>query len=89
MIVKFDVLAAETVWQYYEDYIGSTCQNDLEQRAFQISRIRACLSDIEAYFEDVYVLQGKNYIDIDDFCTIEFSIDSDYSEIIVKNIYFA
>jgi len=88
MHVKFDVSAAETVWHYYENYIGSKYQNDIQQRAFQISRIRVCLSNIEAYFDNVYVLQGKNYIDIDDFCKVEFSIENNYSEIIVKNIYF-
>ena len=60
----------------------------MQQRAFHISRIRACLSNIEAYFDNVYVLQGKNFIDIDDFCRVEFSIENNYSEIIVKNIYF-
>jgi len=86
--VKFDISVAETVWRYYEDYIGSKYQNDMQQRAFHISRIRACLSDVEAYLDKVYVLQGKNYIDIDDFCKVEFSIESNYSEIVVKNIYF-
>jgi len=87
--IKFDVSAAETVWAYYEDYIGSKCQNDIQQRAFHISRIRACLSNIEAFFDKVYILQGKNYIDIDDFCKVEFSIENNYSEVIVKNIYFS
>ena len=86
--VKFDASAAETVWRYYEDYIGSKYQNDMQQRAFRISRIRAFLSDIEAIFDNVYVLQGKNFIDIDNFCRVEFSIENNYSEIIVKNIYF-
>ena len=86
--VKFDVPAAETVWQYYEDYIGSKSQNDMRQRAYHISRIRVCLSHIDAYFDNVYVLQGKNFIDIDDFCRVEFSIKNNYTEIIVKNIYF-
>jgi len=87
--VKFDVSAAEIVWAHYEDYVGSKYQNDMQQRAFHISRIRACLSNIEAFFDKVYVLQGKNYIDIDDFCKVEFSIENNYSEVIVKNIYFS
>jgi len=86
--VKFDISAAETVWQYYEDYTGSTSRNDMQQRAYHISRIRSCLSHIEAYFDSVYVLQGKNFIDIDSFCRVEFSIENNYSEIIIKNIYF-
>ena len=86
--VRFDVPAAETVWQYYEDYIGSANLNDMQQRAYNISRIRAYLSHIEAYFNDVYVLQGRNFIDIDLFCRVEFAIESNYTEIIVKNIYF-
>ena len=86
--VKFAVSAAKTVWRYYEDYIGTAYQNDMQQRAYHISRIRACLSQIDAYFDDVYVLQGKNFIDIDEFCRIEFSIENNYSEIIVKNIWF-
>ena len=61
MKVKFDLSAAETVWQYYEDYIGSKNQNDMQHRAYHISRIRVCLSHIDAYFENVYVLQGKNF----------------------------
>ena len=76
------------VWQHYEDYIGSTSQNDMQQRAYRIGRIRACLSQIEAYFDNVYLLQGRNFIDIDDFCRVEFSIENNYEEIIVKNIYF-
>ena len=86
--VKFDMSAADTIWRYFEDYIGSRYQNDLQKRAFHISRIRACLSNIEAYFDKVYVLQGKNFIDIDDFCRVEFSIENNYSEMVVKNIYF-
>jgi len=86
--VKFDAPAAETVWQYYEDYVGSKSQNDMRKRAYCISRIRVCLSHIDAYFDNVYVLQGKNFIDIDDFCRVEFSIKNNYTEIIVKNIYF-
>ena len=34
------------------------------------------------------MIQGKNFIDIDEFCRVEFSIENNYSEIIVKNIYF-
>jgi predicted glycosyltransferase len=86
--VKFDIPAAETVWQYYEDYIGSIGQNDMQQRAYHVSRIRMYLSHIEAYFDNVYVLQDKNFIDIDDFCKVEFSIENNYTEIIIKNIYF-
>jgi hypothetical protein len=88
LTVKFDISAAETVWQYYENYIGSTYQNDMQRRSYHISRIRMCLSHIEAYFDKVYVLQGRNFISIDDFCRVEFSIENNYSEILIKNIYF-
>ena len=60
----------------------------MRQRAYHISRIRVRLSYIDAYFDNVYVLQGKNFIDIDDFCRVEFSIQNNYTEIIIKNIYF-
>jgi hypothetical protein len=88
LIVKFDISAAETIWQYYENYIGSKTKKKITKRAYQVSRIRTCLSHIETYFDNVYVLQGKNFIDIDDFCRIEFSIETNYTEIVVKNIYF-
>jgi len=81
--VKFDPTAAEVVWLYFENY-----QNDMQQRAYHISRVRSCLAYIEAYFENVYVLNGKNFIDIDNICRVEFSVENNYSEIIVKNIYF-
>ena len=86
--VKFALSAAETVWKYYEDYTGFAYQSDMQQRAYHISRIRACLSQIDAYFDNVYVLQGKNFLDIDEFCRVEFSIENNYSEIIIKNIWF-
>ena len=81
--VTFDPPAAESVWTYFDNY-----QRDMPQRAFHISRIRSCLAYIEAYFEDVYTFDGKNFIDIDNICRVEFSIESNYSGIIVKNIYF-
>ncbi|MDR2682337.1 MAG: hypothetical protein LBB64_00530 [Dysgonamonadaceae bacterium] len=85
MVVRYSEIASAIIETYFEDYIGTPSHNDMVQRAYRISRIRACLSQIHVF--DTYVLDGRNLVDIDDFCTVEYAIEKE-GMILVKNIYF-
>jgi len=86
--VKFDNFAAEKVLQYFEDYAYTEYGTDMSERAYKISRIRFCLSHIDTCFDEIYVINDKNFLDIDNFCRVEFSIDNNLSEVLIKDIFF-
>ena len=37
---------------------------------------------------ETYVVAGRNFIDIDDICRVEYKIDNNDSEIVIKDISF-
>ena len=86
--VRFNNVSAEKILQYFENYIYLDYATDMVSRAYKISKIRSYLMQLDAHFDEVFVIEGKNYIDIENFCIIEFAIENNYSEILVKNIYF-
>ena len=81
-------MAEEVIGKYFEDYRIYQYGNDLQIRAFNYSKMRSVLSHIDAFSNDIYSQNSKKYIDIEDFCTVEFSIENNLSEILIKNIYF-
>jgi len=78
--------AEQTMNNYFENYVGSQNKNDMNQRAYNYSRILKYLSQINIM--DTYVVEGRNFIDIDDICKVEYKIESNDTEILIKDIHF-
>jgi len=78
--------ASQTMDNYFENYVGSQNRNDMNQRAYNYSRILKCLSQINIM--ETYVVDGRNFVDIEDICKVEYKIESNNTEIVIKNIYF-
>lgn len=85
--IHYSSIVDAIIGQYYEDYIGSPIENDLWIRVLHIRRIREILTYIDLLLDDVYTKNGKEYIDIEGICTVEFSMKNQ-TEILIKNIYF-
>jgi hypothetical protein len=45
-------------------------------------------TQIDAFFDDIYIKNGKKYIDIKEICTVEFLTKNNQTEVFVENIYF-
>jgi len=80
--------AKQVLDYYFENYQGSFYNNDMQKRAFYYSKVIKWLVYIDLFYEDIYAKNGKNYIDIEDICTVEFWAEENQSEILIKNIYF-
>jgi len=50
--------------------------------------MRSKLTQIDAFFDEVYIRNGKKYIDIEGFCTVEFLTKNNQTEVFIENIYF-
>ena len=81
-------VAEETIGRYFEKYLFYGYWTDLPIRAFNYSRMRSILANIEAFFDDIYIIKGKKYIDLEGIGTVEFSMEDNQSEILIKNVYF-
>ena len=80
--------AKQVLDYYFENYQGSFYDNDMQKRAFNYSKVIKCLAYIDLFFNDIYTQNGKTHIDIENICTVEFSMEENQSEILIKNIYF-
>jgi len=80
--------AEEAIGKYFEEYRTYRYGNDLQIRAFNCSRMRNILINIDAFFDDIYIINGEQYIDIEDIGTVEFATEDNNAEILIKNIYF-
>ena len=78
--------AYQTMNNYFENYVGSQNKNDMNQRAYHYSRILKCLSQIDCL--ETYIVNEKNFVDIDDICRIEYKMENNNVEIVVKEIHF-
>ena len=78
--------ASQTMNYYFENYTGSQSNNDMNQRAYKYSRILKCLSQINIL--DSYVVNGKNFVDIDDICRVEYEVSNNEEQVVIMNIYF-
>lgn len=86
MQVVLSPKASQTMDNYFENYIGFQNRSDMNQRAYNYSRILKCLSQINIM--ETYVVNGKNFIDIDDICKVEYRIENNNVEVVIKDIYF-
>ena len=80
-------LASQTLDEYFESYIGYSSNNDIWKRSLNYSRILSCLSQIEVFIDNTYVIDGRNFIIIKDIATIEY-LEADFG-ILVHTIVFA
>ena len=80
--------AKDAIGRYFEDYRDCQYGNDLQIRAFNYSLMRSALINMDAFFDDIYIKNGKKHIDIERVCTIEFLTRNNQTEIFVENIYF-
>ena len=78
--------ASQTMDNYFENYVGSQNKNDMNQRAYNYSRILKSLFQINIM--ETYVVNGKNFIDIENICKVEYKIENNDTEIVIKDIYF-
>ncbi|GHV57552.1 hypothetical protein FACS1894182_06690 [Bacteroidia bacterium] len=78
--------ARQTMDNYFENYIGSQSNNDMTKRAFNFSRILKCLSQIQTL--DTYIIDERNFVSIEDICTIEYELTNSGTQVIIQNIYF-
>ena len=76
--------ASQTMDYYFENYIGYQSNNDMNQRAYNYSRILKCLSQINTL--DSYVVNGKNFVDVDNICRVEYEISNNAEQIVIMNI---
>jgi len=81
-------LAEEMIGRYFENYRTCRYGNDLPIRAFNYSRMRNALANIDAFFDDIYTVNNKKYIEIENIGIVEFSMEENQSEILIKNIIF-
>jgi uncharacterized protein YlzI (FlbEa/FlbD family) len=78
----------EIIGRYFEEYRTSRYGSDLQKRAFNYSQMRSALTHIDAFFDDIYIKNGKKYIDIEGICTVKFLTRNNQTEVLVENIYF-
>jgi hypothetical protein len=81
-------IAEEAIGRYFEEYRTCRYGNDLQIRAFNYSRMRSILVDIDAFLGGIYAVNEKKYIDLVGIGTVEFSMEDNQSEILIRNIYF-
>ena len=81
-------IAEETIGRYFENYCAYRYGSDLPIRAFHYSRMRNALANIDAFFDDIYIENNRKYIEIENIGIVEFSMEENQSEILIKNIYF-
>jgi|GEM_PF-1212073 len=88
MIVYFDYPAKESLGQYYENYQNEGYQNDLEQRSDNYRTIIRTLQGIENYLDQTFIKNNKNFIEIPNIAIVEYEMEENGTEIVVRNIYF-
>jgi hypothetical protein len=81
-------IAEETIGRYFENYRIGRYGSDMPMRALNYSRIRSALANIDAFFDDIYTVNNRKYIEIENIGIVEFSMEENQSEILIKNIYF-
>ncbi|GHT31811.1 hypothetical protein FACS189434_02260 [Bacteroidia bacterium] len=79
--------AERTLNEYYENVQGLH-YTDMQQRVFHYRRIIDVLINIDVYFDDVKSWNDSLIIDIDNFCKVQFVIDSNQTEVFIEEIYF-
>jgi len=78
--------AQNTLENYFLNFYGGYF-TDMPQRAYHYRRIISILTNIDLFLEDVYVINDKNYILVDDICVVEFEI-KETPQVVISNIHF-
>ena len=86
MIVNFSDQAIETLGTYFENYKITNTGTDLISRAYHYSRMRMYFTFFDAYIGQAYVKYGKNCLDIDNICRVEFAKNGNF--ILIEDIVF-
>jgi len=73
---------------YFENYQNLPVGNDIQKRAFNYAVIIRTLYHIEVFSDNTYVVDGKNFLVIDNICLVEYSmLNKDI--VLIKDIHFA
>ncbi|MDR0829266.1 MAG: hypothetical protein LBN95_04030 [Prevotellaceae bacterium] len=80
--------ASEIIGKYFENYRVYQYRTDMPERALHYSKIRYFLTHIDDFLDKIYIIDNEIYIDIENICTVKFSISSNENEILIDNIYF-
>jgi len=60
----------------------------MSQRAYHYRLLINVLSSIDSFLNEVYVVNDKNYIAIDNICVVGFEIKECLSEVAIMDIQF-
>jgi hypothetical protein len=74
-IVKMSPLTERILDDYSGNYRIVGFGTDMPQRSYNFSRILYSLVHIDALLDNVYVIDHKNFIDIDDISRVRFAKD--------------
>jgi predicted glycosyltransferase len=77
-----------TLDEYFYNYHSRAGITDMPQRAYHYRRLINILSNINSFSDQVYVVNDKNYIKIDNICVVEFEIRKHVPEVAIMNIQF-
>jgi len=82
--IHFSWIAEEVLGNYYENYRGGVC-NDLKDRVLHYRRSKEHLLSFDS--TDVYEIDGRKFVQIENICFVEFVKRDSGNEIYVENIY--
>jgi len=71
---------------FFESYQGTAQNNDMQHRAFLYSRVLGCLTYFDAYQDETYCKDQRNYLNIDNLCIVEFAKENNV--ILIKDLMF-
>jgi len=54
--------AEQAIDRYFEEYRTYRYGSDLQKRAFNYSRMRNILTQIDTFFDDIYIRNGKKVL---------------------------
>ena len=74
-----------TLDEYFHNYCGVSL-TDMPQRAYHYRRLINILSNVNSFLNEVYMVNDKNYIEIDNICVVEFEIKENLSEVAIMDI---
>ena len=89
MIVHYSEKAKNDVWSYYESPPNGVQHNYLRRRGDNFSRISQTLRQLDRCLDQTYKKNGGNFIRIDNVATVEYAIENNGNEVVVRNIYFS
>ena len=76
-----------TLDDFFHNYCGADI-TDMPQRAYHYRRLINVLSNINSFLNEIYVVNDKNYMKVDNICVVEFEIRENVSEVAIMDIQF-